>query len=306
MKTEQLRHALAGVPEATRERFIAFHEQNPVRRLDVGGHTLEYIAFGRGDRVILHLPGLLSNADAAVYLVPLADRARILSVTYLPTSDTGAQLQAFLRLLDAEHVSRAAVLGQTLGGHLAQCFTGAHPDRVSELVVAHAGLPLREEIQMRQVNLLYGLMHGVPFPLIRQVLTRPLLAGVQRAGQHPDIEPGQAALIQAYFALRQAKLDRRTTLARYGLLRDVARVFPEKYRAGLASWPGRTLVMYSRGQWCNEHHVARMRELLTGLTAHTQDAGAHWNLYLLPEASSRLVGNFLGLPEAREKRGLAT
>src|SRR5262245_21038152 len=117
--TDALAHALADVPEAPRKRFLDFHNRTPIQRLAVADGSLEYVSCGSGARVLVHLPGLLSDARAAVHLAPLADRFRLLTPSYLDTTDVAKQIDAVVRMLDAERVDRAAIVGQTLGGYLA-------------------------------------------------------------------------------------------------------------------------------------------------------------------------------------------
>jgi aminoacrylate hydrolase len=286
-----LAQALAGVPEGPRTRFLEFQAQHPVRHLAVPGHSLEYVACGHGPRVLVHLPGLLSDARAAAHLASLADRFRILTPTYLDTMDVAAQIDAVVRMLDVEGVERAAVIGQTLGGYLGQVIASVHPDRISHLVLAHAGVP--EPAQMPNLTAMYRVVQLLPFALTSAYITRTLLAGVAKASQHPDVDPDEASLVLAYFRFRQAHLTRTTALARYGLSRALGRTFP-RYREGLHRWPGKTLVFYGRGAWCHEGHVTRLRELHAHVEAHRFEAGGHWNFYLQPEASLQLVERFVG------------
>ena len=282
--------ALAAVPEAPRNRFLSLWEQHAIRRLETPAGPLEYTACGTGARVLVHLPGLLSDAHAAVHLAPLLVRFRILTPTYLDTPDVAAQIDAVRRMLDAESAPRAAILGQTLGGYLGQMIASAHPARISHLVLAHAGLPERD--QMPSLAAMYRAVQLLPFALTSAYLARIVLGGVAKAGRHPDIDPGEASLILAYFRYRQSHLTRRTALARYGLSRAIGRAFP-RYRDGLRSWPGRTLVFYGRGAWCNDRHVARLREYHTHVDARRFEAGGHWNLYLQPDICARLIDAFI-------------
>jgi pimeloyl-ACP methyl ester carboxylesterase len=285
-----LAQALADVPEGPRTRFLELLAQHPMRHVAVAGNTLEYVACGRGEQVLVHLPGLLSDARAAAHLAPLADRFRSLTPTYLDTQDVAAQVDAVVRMLDAERVERAAVIGQTLGGYLGQVIASAHPDRISHLVLAHAGVP--EPAQMPSLTAMYRLVQLLPFALTSAYITRTLLAGVAKASRHPDVDPDEARLILAYFRFRQSQLTRTTVLARYGLARELGRAFP-RYRDGLRGWPGKILVCYGRGAWCHEGHVARLRELHASVEAHQLDAGGHWNFYLQPAASLQLVERFV-------------
>jgi pimeloyl-ACP methyl ester carboxylesterase len=291
MTDPELVQALAGVPEGPRARFLDFHAQHPIRRLAVGARSLEYVSFGRGKRVLVHLPGLLSDARAAVHLASLGDEFRILSPTYLDTDDVGAQIDAIARMLEAERVDRAALVGQTLGGYVAQLFASAHPSSVSHLVLAHAGVP--EPGQMPSLETTHRFVRLIPFPVAGAVLTRLLLGGVAKAGRHPDVDPGAASLILAYFRFRQSRMSRQTALARYGLSRELGRAFP-RYRDGLMRWRGKALVFYGRGAWCNERHVARLRELYASVEAHRFEAGGHWNIYLQPDESARVIERFIG------------
>jgi pimeloyl-ACP methyl ester carboxylesterase len=288
--TDSLAQALAGVPEAPRRRFLEFHARHPVQRLALSEGSLDYVSCGGGARVLVHLPGLLSDARAAVHVAALADRFRILTPSYLDTTDVARQVDAVVRMLDAERVDRAAIVGQTLGGYLGQMIASAHPDRVSHLVLAHAGVP--DPDQMPSLAAMYRVVQLLPFSWTSAYITRTLLAGVARASRHPDIDPAEASLILAYFRFRQAHLTRATALARYGLARALGRAFP-RYRDALRSWPGSVLVFHGTGAWCNAAHLARLRELYPRVEAHHVEAGGHWNLYLQPAASAGLIDSFV-------------
>ena len=112
----------------------------------VDGHRLRYVRAGHGPAVVLvHgfgsslyawkdvIPGLARDHEVVALDLPgfgLSDQPADLSVDALP--------RAVLGLMDRLSIARAALVGNSLGGGVCAMAAGAHPDRVSALVLVDA------------------------------------------------------------------------------------------------------------------------------------------------------------------------
>lgn len=114
----------------------AFAARFPEERLTLSDRDWGVIDTGQGVTLLL-LPGTLGRADIFWQQITALTDLRILAVSY-PASgsltDWASDLDA---LLDARGVERAAVLGSSLGGYLAQFYAATRPERVSHLFAAN-------------------------------------------------------------------------------------------------------------------------------------------------------------------------
>lgn len=120
---------------AARDAFAAAH---PETREALNGRDWGVIdTAGAGPALVL-IPGTLGRADIFWQQIgALAPHLRVIAVSYPAQGgivDWAADLCA---LLDARGIDRAAVLGSSLGGYLAQYLAGAHAGRVSHLFAAN-------------------------------------------------------------------------------------------------------------------------------------------------------------------------
>ena len=115
----------------------AFAERNPEQRLEINGRDWGVTDLGAGPVLVL-LPGTLGRGDIFWQQIQaLADRARLIALSY-PASDGIADWAGdVLALMDRLEIGAATVLGTSLGGYLAQYLAGHHPDRFSRLIAAN-------------------------------------------------------------------------------------------------------------------------------------------------------------------------
>lgn len=120
------------------------------RRVDIGGETMNYIRFGKGQKVLVLLPGLGDGLSpvhgrfqatalawayrqfAGAFQVYLFSRKNELKEGY-STKDM-AHDQA--RAMEALGISKASVMGVSQGGMIAQYLAVEHPALVQKLVLA--------------------------------------------------------------------------------------------------------------------------------------------------------------------------
>lgn len=244
-------------------------------------------------RTILLLPGLLGDASSLWQQVEDLgrdhDALAPIAVDYLDTPEIRPQLDNLLRRLDERGdtgARRAVLVGQTLGGYLAQAFAHAHPDRVEALVLVHAGLP--DPALGRRIRRDLILPRLLPWPALRWYLHRALrtmIAGLQAAG---DVDAKQERVVAEHFRRRFAELlDKPRVLARYGLMANL-------HEAGLVpkGMAGRVLILHSEGN-VFARQLGRMKEVYPGAPAHAMGRRHNISLLIKPEESHRLIRAFL-------------
>lgn len=132
----------AKVDPAKREALQTFRRQYPSQQIEVNGAAWEYLVMGRGEETILFLHGLAGSYDIwQQQMTALADRYRLVSLTYGPADNLAAFAEAIVAILDAEQIERVHVVGSSLGGYLAQYLAAAHPERIDSLVLANTFPP---------------------------------------------------------------------------------------------------------------------------------------------------------------------
>jgi pimeloyl-ACP methyl ester carboxylesterase len=237
--------------------------------------------------MILLLPGLLGDASSLWQQVEdLGKDHEAVAVDYLDTPEIRPQLDALVRRLDEHGARRAVLVGQTLGGYLAQAFAHAHPDRVEALVLVHAGLP--DPALAKRIRRDLILPRLLPWPALRWYLHRALrkmIAGLKASG---DVDAAQARVVAEHFRRRFAELlNKPRVLARYGLMANLheAGHVPE----GLE---GRVLILHSEGN-VFARQLGRMKEVYPGAPTHAMGRRHNISLLIRPEESHRLIRGFL-------------
>lgn len=238
-------------------------------------------------RTILLLPGLLGDASSLWQQVEDLGRDHdAVAVDYLDTPEIRPQLDALLRILDQRGARRAVLVGQTLGGYLAQALAQAHPDRVDALVLVHAGLP--DPALAKRIRRDLILPRLLPWPALRWYLHRALrkmIAGLQASG---DVDAERARAVSEHFRRRFAELlDKPRVLARYGLMANL-------HDAGLVpkDLAGRVLILCSEGN-VFARQLDRMKEVYPGAPAHAMGRRHNISLLIKPGESHRLIRDFL-------------
>lgn len=116
----------------------AFATRNPEGRETLNACDWGVIDTGGPGPALLLIPGTLGRADIFWQQIDaLAPRLRVIAVSYPAQGGIVDWAGDLCALLDARGIDRAAVLGSSLGGYVAQYMAGAHPSRVSHLFAAN-------------------------------------------------------------------------------------------------------------------------------------------------------------------------
>lgn len=120
---------------ASREHFDAAH---PEKATEIAGHVWGVIDTGGDGPALLMLPGTLGRADVFWQQIEaLADRARVIAVSYPGDGGIADWADDLAALCDNLGVRKATILGSSLGGYVGQYFAAAHPKRTEGLIAAN-------------------------------------------------------------------------------------------------------------------------------------------------------------------------
>ncbi len=115
----------------------AFSSNHPEVRVDLNGRNWGMLDIGEGP-VLLLIPGTLGRGDIFWNQIgALSDRLRLVAVSYPAHGGIAEWTTDMVSLLDRLGVERAAILGSSLGGYLAQHIAALHPQRVTHLIGAN-------------------------------------------------------------------------------------------------------------------------------------------------------------------------
>ncbi|MCF3935076.1 alpha/beta hydrolase [Acuticoccus sp. M5D2P5] len=137
----------------------AFAARCPEERVRLNGRDWGVIEAGDAGPVLVLIPGTLGRADIFWQQIEaLEDRARLLVPTYPVTGGIAEWSADLLALFDQRGISRARLLGTSLGGYLAQYFASVHPERVETLLPANT--MVATEASRARIPAAFDLDHG--------------------------------------------------------------------------------------------------------------------------------------------------
>lgn len=232
----------AGVPAEQVERLKEFRRTHPLKRVASGGTHWEYIACGRGDQVLLLLPGALAIAESTFPMITaFQDEYRIIAPSYALAQTMTGLCEGIANILAAEEVNQTHVIGGSYGGLVAQSFVRLFPQKTCSLILSHTFLitPKLELPLTIAGRLLPALPQGLFVPLLKLRLNKLLLSTLRRR-KHPEYEFWKAYLNEAVAAGRF----REVAVHQQKCLLDIARQ-PQFTADDLKAWPGKILIIDS-------------------------------------------------------------
>ena len=150
----------------------------PLQKVPVGDIEMAYKIFGKGDPIILH-NGASDNMDAwdPAFLTKLESNHTVIIFDSRGIGNTTIGTEPYTYpqlandtagLLDALKISKADVMGYSLGGHIAQAFTISHPEKVDSLILVASscggkdGIPKPAEFLKLQADVVNKSLHNIP------------------------------------------------------------------------------------------------------------------------------------------------
>jgi len=164
---------LRKVSPAESERFRAFLSSHEERRLEADGRKIPYYSCGAGRKTLLTFAGGWGGIELAYETVLGFElRNRVVVVDVSAFSDPGDMGRGINRVLDAEHVDRIVVSGQSLTGIIGQSYFKRHFGRVDGLILTNTLAPRKERSKKWALLLLKLLPLGWFKPLVRRKVSR--------------------------------------------------------------------------------------------------------------------------------------
>jgi len=281
----------AGVPVEQKDLLRTFRETHPYKTLDVGSGTWRYIASGQGAKTLLFLPGGGLTADMYFYpILALEDRYRIVvpdSYALQDTFDMDDVCRALVAILDAEGAAKAAVIGVSAGGGVAQYFIQEYPERIDSLVLSHCG-PFdgpdeKAEVRVKRMTALVRLL---PMFVIRAMIMR------MTAGRPPEGSEW-IAFHDAYFSERAPALnDKRQVLKFLAHGMQARRAFRYKPEI-IERWPGETLIIASEDDQAAYQGLEKLKGRFPGARTFIFERGGHHTFMFFPEQYTAVLTGFL-------------
>jgi len=172
-KLESSFEALQKVSPAEFERFQDFLRSHQERSLEEGGKVIPYYACGKGRRALLTFAGGWGGIELAYEtILGFERRNRVVVIDVSAFDDPADMGRGINRILDAEHVDRVVVHGQSLAGIIGQSYFKRHSRRVDGLVLTNTLAPRKERSKKWALALLKVLPLGLLKPIVRRKLTR--------------------------------------------------------------------------------------------------------------------------------------
>ncbi len=107
------------------------------KRLQISENEWDYLAGGQGEETLVLLTGGLNSSEVWFQIMAEFEKThRVLSIRYPSVATVAELVEGVAAILDAEHIERAHILGESLGGMVAQCLVRRYPGRVDTLILA--------------------------------------------------------------------------------------------------------------------------------------------------------------------------
>lgn len=271
-------------------RLLQFRVEHPFRQIDVAGVRWEILSCGRGEQVLLLLPGGLRVAETAFAYVQLfEDVCRVIVPTYPPVWSMEEITTGLAAVLDAEQVQAAHLLGQSYGGLVAQVFVRRYPERVKRLVLSSTGPLAPFTKRARALVALSRVMPLLPERLVLRTYKRALLPVLSVPG--PDRQFWEAYLDE----LVERRLTKADVLSHFRTLEDAKRRFA--FAPGEQSaWHGEVLIIGADDDAASTAaDRSRMQEIYPQAQVHVIPGAGHTAAMSEPEQYAAVVKAFLGV-----------
>lgn len=223
-------------------RFRAFLDTHAERELRFEGHPIGYCDCGSGRHTILLLAGGWGGIELSYEtLLALEGDHRLIAVDISAFGDPDAMTRGIDAVLDACGAERVVLMGQSLGGMLAQLYFRRRSDRVSGLILTQTLAPDRSRCR-RGARLL---MSSIPLPLFRLLIRRKM----RRLGKTEQAVPPEIERRRAFAgALLVHTTSRALTRPRLRRILQLVWAFNEAgayATPAFPDWPGQCLVVAS-------------------------------------------------------------
>jgi len=197
--------------------------------------------------------------------------------------------RAIVRILEAEGVEKATIIGISAGGAVAQYFIQEYPQKVEHLVLSHTGIISAEpkHVSRQQKRLL--IFRLLPFSILMRIVRMMVKKTWVFPASSKWLEFRQAYLREVYLS---GDLDKEMfiQLLEEGIkaLRDF--VFKPEV---LQSWPGKILILGTKDEKWEMVSVEDLKSRYPRAKTHIFEQGGHHTVFLFPEEYTSVIRDFL-------------
>jgi pimeloyl-ACP methyl ester carboxylesterase len=224
------------------ERLKEFRRSHPYKRLTFGEAPWEYIACGRGEQMLLLLPGALSVGESTFPLITAFENEyRIVAPSYALQLTMSGLCDGLAHILETEGVRQVHVIGGSYGGLVAQYFVRQYPEKACSLVLSHTFLMTSKlELPLKIAGKLFPALPQRLFVRLLKLRLNKMLLSTLRARKHPEFEFWRAYLNEAVATNRWKEV----AAHQHRCLLELARQ-PQFAADDLKEWPGKILIIDS-------------------------------------------------------------
>ena len=271
----------ANVEPAVVDSLRAFRKAHPPRTRSIDGVDWTYITAGHGNDAILFLHGMTGAHDIWwQQMDALADRYRMVAVTYPPVKSLEALEKGILIIADAEGIDRFNVVGTSLGGYLTQYLLFRHPERIQRAVLSNTFPPNDLIAENNRIT-------GKVLPLLPEWL----LLRVFRSNFKNTIYPtsGNDELTLAFLnEIGYGRMNKEQLVERYHCVIEKFPATPAAVRTMIIESDNDPLVAPQLRKQLKTDILAR--------TIHTFSGAGHFPYLNKPHAYTRLLVDFFSEP----------
>lgn len=247
----------------------------------VGGVEWRYLTSGNGPEGLVLLHGMGGAGDIWWQQVnALDDRYRILAPTYPAVSSLQELASGVIGIMDREGIARAAIVGTSLGGYLAQYLMAQWPERITRVVLGNTFPPTDFYAEDRRVE-------GALLPVLPGWALMRFFRSTIESQLYPA--SGRSELVRAY--LLEQSHGGMTKAQFVGRFRCVVSRFrqPDPNATGIPV----LIVESDNDPSVPEHLRARLREAYPGSEVVTLEGAGHFPYLNRPDRYSAVLESFL-------------
>jgi len=286
MNDKKFQRIYRDAPRDLADKLLRFRSTHTPRQLEVNDVRWTYFSSGGGEESLVLLPGATGVAEQPfLHIMALEENFRVIAPDYPPVPAMADLVEGVSRIMDAEGVKAANILGGSYGGLVAQCFIRKQPEKVLKLVLSHTSIPRPERARtVKRMGAIFGL---VPAWLLRAAFKKEVRKQLKQF-------PEEGGFWTAYFKeiiSNLKKADFRNMVKRVVDLMENYSFRPEDF----ADWKGRILIINSDDDPMAPADVqAALMELYPAAETYVFHGTGHTTSVIRPEEYLAVVKEFLG------------
>lgn len=286
--------------------FAAFRERYPQQTMQLPGgaaFTYRYYRNPAARATVVLLPGGIGLSDLFyLHFERFAKNFSVMSFDYQEQFATDAELaQAIAGLLDGLD-ERVWLVGQSLGGVIAQIVAKSHPERIEGLVLSNT-CSLARDMSTEARDELMGMVEEqrkwkrwlqlIPMPLFRRLMAWAVMRKTR------DLSAEERRLMQGLCDALQLLLNKSYQQHMADLLVD-ATAHSDMAPADFTQWSGRVLLILSEDDHTfNQANKDALVRLMPNPTVITDLVGGHLALMVRMDEYVNVVSSFIDSCGAR-------